>query len=120
MKKFQFATASILTIGLFLSSCGKDNEAPVINIISPVEGSTLAKGKTHNVTGTVTDDTGLAEIGLGGSNKITKFDTPTSHSLTNITLTIPDTTKATQGEVTLTAKDVDGLSSTKTVTFKIQ
>jgi hypothetical protein len=120
MKKFQLAFVFLFATAILVSSCGKDNTPPEITITSPTEGSTLAKGKIHNVTGRVTDDTGLSEIGLGGTSKITTFDSPTSHNLANITVSIPDTTKATQGNITITAKDVDGQTSSKTVTFKIQ
>jgi hypothetical protein len=98
-----------------------DKTSPVVNITSPNEGSTLEKGKNYPVTGTVTDDTELAEIDLGGGSKITAFDSPTKHTLANVNLTIPATaTSGSQGSITITAKDKAGNVTTKTVTFTIK
>jgi hypothetical protein len=117
MNNLKIALSGVLIMAFI--ACGKENIGPTITISSPAEGSTLAKGKQNTIEGKVTDDTGLSEINVGNL-KITSFDSPTSHSLNNIIFTIPDTTKSTQGSLIFSAKDVDGLTSSKTVTFKIQ
>jgi Bacterial Ig domain len=112
----------LMAFSLAFISCSKDDTTgPVITITSPAEGSSLEKGKSHTVTGTVTDDTELAEIDLGGGSKITAFDSPTKHTLANVTFTIPATaTSGSQGGITITAKDKAGNVSTKTATFTVK
>lgn len=105
---------------LVMGSCSKDDTTgPVITITSPAEGSTLERGKTYPVTGTVTDDEELAEIEAGGI-KITTFDSKTSHVLANINLPIPTTATVGTGSLTVNATDKAGNKSTKVVTFTIQ
>ena len=103
---------------LMFTSCSKDDTAPVITITAPAEGSTLMKGQSYPVQGTVTDDTELAEINVGGV-KITTFDSATKHTIANVNLPIPATTTETAGSFTVTATDKEGNTATKTVTFKI-
>ena len=116
MKRLAFLLWAIPAI-VFLS-CSKDDTAPVITITSPAEGSTLIKGQTYPVQGTVTDDTELAEINVGGV-KITAFDSRTKHTIANVNLPIPASTTETAGSFTVTATDKEGNTATKTVTFKI-
>lgn len=114
--------ASILLTGLFLTSCKKDeldSEKPVITITSPAKGAELERGKTYPVTGTVTDDTELAEI-VVGSITITQFDTPTSHEIKNISLPIDSSAVPGGAVFIVTAKDKAGNESTETITFTIK
>ncbi len=115
--KFLKALLLILPVLLF-TACSKDDTAPVITITSPAEGSTLLKGQSYPVQGTVTDDTELAEINVGGV-KITTFDSATKYTIANVNLPIPATTTETAGSFTVTATDKEGNTATKTVTFKI-
>jgi hypothetical protein len=110
---------AFLMLSFVLVSCNKDDVGPVITITSPAEGSTLEKGKTYPVTGTITDDGELASI-KSGSVVITTFDSPTSHTLKDITLTIPTTTTFTDGSLEIVATDKAGNETVKTVTFKIK
>ncbi|MBK8668499.1 MAG: hypothetical protein IPN89_03165 [Saprospiraceae bacterium] len=119
MKSIKVLSVIFLLSMMMLPSCSKDDTAPNIVITSPVEGSTLEKGKSYPVTGTITDDTELAEIDAGGV-KITTFDSKTSHSLANITLPIPATTTNTAGTFTVTATDKEGNKATKVVNFIIK
>jgi hypothetical protein len=109
----------LLSFSIMFVACSKDDTAPTITITSPVEGSTLMKGKTYPIEGTVTDDTELASIKVA-SIDIPSFDSKTSHSIKNITLPISATETATNGQIQVTATDKEGNSTTKTVTFKIQ
>lgn len=125
MQNLKFLTL-LFFISLFAVSCSKDEPepvidkiAPVINITSPVDGAILERGKTYPLSGTVTDDTELAEIsGLGF--KITSFDSKTSHVLTGITIPIATDAPVGNANITITATDKEGNAGTKTVTFKIQ
>ncbi|MBC7884935.1 MAG: DUF4625 domain-containing protein [Saprospiraceae bacterium] len=108
-----------LVLSLAVTSCNKDDNGPVITITSPAEGAILLKGSTYPVTGTVTDDTELAEIDASGV-KITTFDSKTSHTLANITLPIPASATTGNGTFTVTATDKEGNKTTKTVNIKIQ
>lgn len=118
MQNLKFLTL-LLFISLIAVSCSKDDTAPVITITSPAEGATLLRGQSYPLTGTVTDDTELAEIsGLGF--KITSFDSKTSHVLTGITIPIATDAPVGNANITITATDKEGNAGTKTVTFKIQ
>ena len=118
MQNLKFLTL-LLFISLIAVSCSKDDTAPVITITSPAEGATLLRGLTYPLTGTVTDDTELAEIsGLGF--KITSFDSKTSHVLAGITIPIATDAPVGNANITITATDKEGNAGTKTVTFKIQ
>ncbi len=116
-------TFSVLILTLFtIVSCSKDDKdttPPVITITSPAEGSTLEKGKSYPIVGTVTDDTELAEIEAGGV-KITTFDPKNSYTFSNLNLPIPAETTLTDAKFTITAKDKAGNVTTKDVNFKIQ
>jgi len=104
---------------LVMASCSKDDTTgPVITITSPAEGATLERGKTYPVVGTVTDDEELAEIVAGG-NKITSFDSPTKHTLTNLTLTFGQTDTLVNYRISFTAKDKAGNVTSKDVNFKV-
>lgn len=117
--KFISYFSMIILISFVAASCSKgDTTGPIITITSPVEGSTLEKGKSHPFEGMVTDDTELAEIDASGL-KITVFDSKTSHVFKNITFPIDSNETNTNGSITVTAKDKEGNSSTKTVNFKI-
>lgn len=119
--KFNLLFIAVVFSLVFISCDKDDTTGPVITITSPAEGSTLEKGKAIPVNGTVTDDTELAEIDLGGGSKITTFDSPTKHTLANVTFTIPATaTTGSQGSITITAKDKAGNVSTKTATFTVK
>lgn len=118
MQNLKFLTL-LLFISLFAVSCSKDDTAPVITITSPAEGAILERGKTYPLSGTVTDDTELAEIS-GSGFKITTFDSKTSHVLTNITIPIPANATVGNANITVTATDKEGNIGTKTVNFKIQ
>lgn len=104
---------------LVLSSCSKDDTPPSITITSPSDGSTLKKGQTYPVQGTVTDDNELAEVNIGGV-KVTTFDSKTKLTIANVNLPIPAATTETAGSFTVTATDKEGNTATKTVTFKIE
>lgn len=116
-------TFSVLLLAVFtIVSCSKDDKDttnPVITITSPVDGSTLEKGKSYPIIGTVTDDTELAEIDAGGL-KITSFDDKKSYTFANISLPIPEDTKETGGILKITAKDKAGNVATKTISFTIE
>ncbi|MGB4960071.1 MAG: Ig-like domain-containing protein [Saprospiraceae bacterium] len=118
MKTIHFIMFLLISM-LSLSSCSKDDNAPVITITAPAEGAILEKGKTYAVQGTVTDDVELAEIDAGGV-KITTFDSKTKHTLANLNLPIPANATAGNSTFTVTATDKEGNVGTKTVTFKIQ
>lgn len=113
---------SVLVFMVFsLSSCQKDEgdtTRPVITITSPAEGAVLEKGNTYEVTGTVTDDTELAEIKVG-TITITSFDSPTSHAIKGIILTIDANQAPGNGNIVVTAKDKAGNEETKVVNFSV-
>ena len=113
---------SVLVFMVFsLTSCQKDDgdtTRPVITITSPAEGAILEKGKTYEVTGTVTDDTELAEIKVG-TITITTFDSPTSHAIKGIILTIDENQTSGNGNIVVTAKDKAGNEETKVVNFSV-
>lgn len=108
-----------LAISFLTVSCSKDDTAPVITITSPAEGATLLRGQSYPLTGTVTDDTELAEIS-GSGFKITSFDSKTSHVLAGITIPIANDAPVGNANITINATDKEGNVGTKTVTFKIQ
>ena len=61
-----FLSALVLSAFAFaVSACGdKKNEAPVITIDEPVDGSTWQVDSTIHIEATVTDDEGLHEMGV--------------------------------------------------------
>ena len=79
----------------------------------------LEKGKTYPVTGTVTDDTELAEISAG-EVKITNFNSKTSFTFENFNLPISANTPDGDGYLEIIAKDKAGNIATKKVSFSIQ
>jgi hypothetical protein len=102
-----------------ISSCSKDDLAPVIVVSSPLEGAILEKGKTYPIVGIVTDDTELASIDAAGI-KITTFDSKTSHSLSGLNLPIDAAAPAGGGNFTITATDKEGNVAKKVVNFTIK
>jgi len=119
--KIFLATAILLT-GLFMTSCKKDevdNTAPKITITSPTEGAELERGKAYPVTGTVTDDTELAEIKVG-TITITEFDSPKAHTITGIQLTINENQQPGNGNIIVTATDKAGNKATEVVNFTVK
>jgi hypothetical protein len=104
---------------LVFSSCSKDDTPPVITITSPAEGSTLLKGQTYPVQGTITDDEELSQVNIGGVN-VTTFDSKTKWTIANVTLPISASETSSFGSFTVTATDKEGNTATKTVSFKIQ
>lgn len=110
-----------ILIGLAMTSCKKDDgdtTRPVITITAPAEGAVLEKGNSYEVLGTVTDDTELAEIKIG-TITITEFDSPTSHSIRGINLTIDANQQPGNGNIVVTAKDKAGNQETKVVNFSV-
>lgn len=118
MNTFKVLTL-VFILALGLSSCGKDDTAPVINITAPTEGAILMRGTTYQVVGTVTDDEELAKINAGGV-LITTFDSPTKHTLANLNLTFGPTDTLVNYKINITAEDKEGNVATKDVNFKVQ
>jgi hypothetical protein len=77
IRNFLLLTFSVCLFGV---SCAKEDKPPVITITQPKAGSVLEAGKIYAIVAQITDDNGLAEIYFGKS-KITRFDTPVSHSI---------------------------------------
>lgn len=120
MRNWTFLVVVFAMVTIFACSKeDKDTTPPVITITSPADGSTLEKGKSYPVIGTITDNTELAEIDAGGF-KITSFDTKNSYSFANVSLPIPADTKETGGVLKITAKDKAGNVATKTISFSIK
>ncbi len=120
MRNWSFLVVLLAVFTVFAcSKDDKDTTAPVITITSPAEGSILEKGKTYPVTGTVTDDTELAEISAGGV-KITNFNSKTSFTFENFNLPISANTPDGDGYLEIIAKDKAGNIATKKVSFSIQ
>ena len=112
-----FAMMALMAITAI--SCSKDDTAPVITITSPTEGQALKRGESYPLTGTVTDDTELAEINAGGV-VITTFDSSTSHAFSNINLNIALTDSIGPASIVVTATDKEGNVGSKTVSFVIE
>ena len=116
--------AFALTIGLFAISCGDDDSAaPVVNITSPAATSSYTVADTLILTGTVTEDTELANIlissDFGLSESITTFDSDTTHSL-NYSITFDPATAVGDYTLTVTATDEAGNTGTDEVSVTIQ
>ena len=107
---------------MIFTSCGKDETAPLITILSPVDLLEYSAGDSFDFTGNVTDDEELSEIsftGITGVDPITSFDSAMSHTFT-FSLQVPE--EATAGEtntLTVTAEDVAGNSNQETVIVEI-
>ena len=116
--------ALALTIGLFAISCGDDDSsAPVVNIATPAASSSYTVADTLILTGTVTDDTELANIliasDFGLSETVTTFDSDTSHAL-NYNITFDPATTAGDYTLTVTATDEAGNVGTDDVQITVQ
>ena len=100
-------------------SCSKeDTKAPIINITEPVDGAKVLAGANLTVKGTVTDDTELNEIVVAG-NKITTFNSKTSHTI-DLNLIIPANTTKGDINIEITATDKNNNKATKVIKITVQ
>lgn len=108
MKNYLLVLLSVSA--LVLSSCSKDDTAPVITITTPNSGDKVQPGVPFAIAGEVTDDEELAEIKIA-NNSITTFDTKTKHTLKNISLTLDQSQPKGPIQLNISASDKEGNSS---------
>jgi hypothetical protein len=109
----------IFAATLVLFSCSKDDNPPVINISTPIDGSTVERGKTYPIAGLVTDDTELVEVKVEG-NKVPTLDSKTSHVIKDFNFTVPNDPPSDQATLSVTAKDKEGNEAVKTIVLKVK
>lgn len=105
----------------WLSSCSKENKAPVINFVSPTDSTVVATPDSVHLKGTITDDRSLHEVYIAIYNDSTA-DTifklePYVHDLKVYTYTanyFPDTTINGNYTLLVTAADHEGGYTTLT------
>lgn len=74
MKNF---VSVIFTLFIFLMSCNKnssgdqDNVFPVVTIANPLQNQTFTSGQQINITGTISDNTYIAEVHIHITNNNT-------------------------------------------------
>lgn len=109
---------------VFLASCNRDNEDPVITITSPTENLEVKAGEVFSLKAKVTDNEALKLIDVkddNGSilpNPITTFDKLESHEL-NYNVTINSESDPGDLNVTIEATDQEDNTAIKSVVVKI-
>lgn len=114
----------LLVLAVFtIISCG-DDSSPVLTINSPENGSTFFVGDSFEIRGTMTDDVGIATLGIESelfavSSPEEIAGNPTSQSFT-FPITLVTGTPVGEFDIKITLTDTDGNSDDETLTINIE
>lgn len=123
IKNLLLSSITLTALAFAVSSCSdKKNEAPVITIYEPTDGSSWQVDSTIHIETTVTDDEGLHEMGVyvfnsGGTvfqEIVSVHDLKTKDYHEHITIPVAGTYT-----VKVAAEDHEGASAEKTVSITV-
>lgn len=121
---------SLLILGLVivLSSCGGDDNDPVVTISSPADDTSVAAGTTLEISGTATDDMEVTSLRVSSATSALELDGEIDlSSVTDKTsfpwraaINLDPMLSAGEYEIDVIATDNDGNQGSDRVTFNIQ